>query len=166
MLNPFAWSYRSQYFLGFLVCAALLGYAFFVQFQLGIEPCPLCGAQRVVFVALGILFFAGALHNPGPSGRKIYALLALLVACVGVGVAGFHLWVQQQPPDPLAGCTPGWNYMIENFPIGKTLKMIFSGHADCAVVSWTFLGLSMPFWTLVSYLGLGVGATWAGFRKR
>ncbi|HEX7916121.1 disulfide bond formation protein B [Rudaea sp.] len=164
--NPFRWSFRAQFFTGFLACTALLAYAFFVQFQLGIEPCPLCGAQRVVFVTLGIVFLAGSLVNPGSLGRKIFTLLLLLVACIGIGVAGFHLWVQHQPPDPLAGCTPGWNYMIENFPISKTLKMIFRGDADCSVVNWTFLSLSMPFWTLVSFAALGAGAVWAGFHKR
>jgi len=166
MLNPFAWSYRAQYLAGFLACAALLCYAFFVQFQLGIEPCPLCGIQRVVFVAMGVFFLVGALHNPKTPGRRVYALLVLLGACAGIGVAAYHLWVQHQPPNPLAGCTPGWNYMIENFPVSKVLKMAFQGHADCSEINWTFLGLSMPFWTLVSFAILGAGAVWAGFRKR
>ena len=61
---------------------------------------------------------------------------------------------------------PGWSYMVENFPINKTLKMVFSGHGDCSEINWTFLGLAMPFWTLVSFVLLGAGAVWAGFRRR
>ena len=30
-MNPFRWSFRSQFLLGFAVCAALLAYAFYVQ---------------------------------------------------------------------------------------------------------------------------------------
>jgi disulfide bond formation protein DsbB len=65
----------------------------------------------------------------------------------------------------MAGCAPGFTYMVENFPISKVLKMAFTGHADCAQVTWTFLGLSMPFWTLVAFVVIGCAAIWAGFRR-
>jgi disulfide bond formation protein DsbB len=166
MLNPFRWTFRAQYVSGFLVCAALYAYAVFVQLQLGIEPCPLCIFQRIVFIVMALFFLAGAIHNPRVVGRRVYAILLLLAACVGIGIAARHIWVQHQPPDPMAGCAPGWNYMIQNFPLSKTLKMIFTGEADCAQVTWTFLGLSMPGWTLICYALLGAGAVWAGFRRR
>jgi protein dithiol:quinone oxidoreductase len=166
MFNPLRWSFRAQCLAGFLVCAALDAYAIYVQLDLGIEPCPLCIFQRIAFLGMGILFLIGAIHNPQSRGRRVYALLLVLTACAGMGVAARHLWVQQQPPDLMAGCAPGWNYMIHNFPIGKTLQMVFTGSADCAEMSWTLLGLAMPFWTLVCYFLLAAGAIWAGFRQR
>jgi disulfide bond formation protein DsbB len=168
--NLSAPSYRSAYFVGFAICAAMLAYAYYVQFNLGIEPCPLCIFQRIAVIVMGLFFLIGALHNPRTTGRRAYALLVLLGACAGIGIAAYHVWVQHQPPNPLAGCTPGWNYWVENFSVSyawsKTIQAAFTGHADCAEVNWTFLGLSMPFWTLVSFAALGVGAIWAGFRKR
>ena len=164
--NPFAWSFRAQCASGFLVCAGLYAYALFVQLQLGIEPCPLCIFQRIAFIFMALFFLAGAIHNPRATGRRVYAMLLLLTACIGVGIAARHIWVQHQPPDPLAGCAPGWNYMVQNFPLSKALKMVFTGEADCAQITWTFLGLSMPGWTLICYVLLGAGAVWAGFRRR
>ena len=166
MLNPFRWTFRAQYLSGFLVCAALYAYALFVQLQLGIEPCPLCIFQRIAFIFMALFFLAGAIHDPRAIGRRIYAVLLLLAACSGVGIAARHIWVQHQPPDPMAGCAPGWNYMVQNFPLSKMLKMVFTGEADCAQITWTFLGLSMPGWTLICYVLLGAGAVWAGFRRR
>jgi len=166
MLNPFRWSFRVQCLTGFLVCAALYAFAIYVQFDLGIEPCPLCIFQRIAFIVLGVIFLVGAIHNPGVRGRRVYGLLLLLAAAVGAGIAARHIWIQHQPPDPFAGCAPGWNYMIENFPLSKTLKMAFTGLADCAQVTWTFLGFSMPFWTLVCYALMGAGSVWMGFRRR
>ena len=166
MFNPFRWSFRAQCVAGFLVCAALYAYAIYVQFELGIEPCPMCIFQRIVFIVMAILFLVGAIQSPRARGRRVYALLLLLSACIGIGIAARHLWVQHQPPDLMAGCAPGWNYMIANFPFSKTLKMAFTGSADCAQVSWTFLRLSMPFWSLLCYVLLGAGALWAGFRQR
>jgi disulfide bond formation protein DsbB len=50
-MNPLRWSFRAQFLFGFLICAGLLGYAIYVQLQLGIEPCPLCIFQRIAFAA-------------------------------------------------------------------------------------------------------------------
>ena len=165
-LNPFAWSFRAQYLAGFLACVTLLAYAYYVQFALGIEPCPMCIFQRIAFIVMALLFLAGAIHNPRAVGRRVYGVLLLLAAAIGVGIAARHIWVQHQPPDPMAGCAPGWNYMVQNFPLSKTLIMAFTGEADCAQISWTYFGLSMPEWTLVCYVLLGAGAVWAGYRRR
>jgi disulfide bond formation protein DsbB len=164
--NPFAWPFRSQYLAGFVVCTALYSYAIFVQFALGVEPCPMCIFQRIALIVMGIVFLVGAIHGPQARGRRVYALLLLLTAGIGIGIAAWHLWEQHQPPDLMAGCAPGWKYMVNNFPLSKALKMAFTGSGDCAQVNWTFLGLSMPFWTLVCFVLLGAGALWAGFRKR
>ena len=164
-LQTFFHSFRAVYLAGFAACAAMLAYAFYVQFDLGVEPCPLCIFQRIAVIVMGIFFLIGGLQAPRADGRKVYALLVLLAAAAGAGVATYHLWVQHLPLDPLAGCAPGWSYMVDNFPVSKVLRMAFSGHADCAVVNWTFLGLAMPFWTLVSFIVIGAAAVWAGFRR-
>lgn len=165
-MNPFHWSFRVQFIVGFLACVALLAYAYYVQFQLGIEPCPLCIFQRIALIVVLLVFLIGAIHNPGRIGRRAYSLLLLAGASAGAAIAVRHVWIQHQPRDPMAGCAPGWNYMISNFPISKTLQMAFTGLADCAEVNWTFAGLSMPAWTLVCFVMIGAGALWAGFGRR
>ena len=165
-MNPFRWPFRAQYFAGFAVCILLLAFAYYVQFQLGIEPCPLCIFQRFAFMALALFFLVGAIGNPREGGRRVYALLVFLSACAGIAIAARHIWVQHQPPDPMAGCAPGWNYMVSNFPIGDAIKKAFTGSADCAEVNWTLLGMSMPFWTLVAFVVIGAGGLWAGYCRR
>ena len=165
-MNPFRWPFRAQYFAGSLVCVVLLVFAYYVQFQLGIEPCPLCIFQRFAFMAMLMFFLIGAINNPRERGRRVYALLVFLSACAGIAIAARHIWVQHLPPDPMAGCAPGWNYMVSNFPIGDAIKKAFTGSADCAEVNWTLLGLSMPFWTLVAFVVIGAGGLWAGYRGR
>ena len=165
-LNPFVWPFRWQCVTGFVVCVALYAYAIYVQFAQGIEPCNLCIFQRIAVIALAIVFLVAAIHDPAQRGRRVYGLLLLLSACGGIGVAVRHLWVQSQPRDPFAGCAPGWNYMIENFPLSKAIRMAFEGSDDCSQINWTFLGLPMPFWTLVCFALLGAGALWAGFSAR
>jgi disulfide bond formation protein DsbB len=141
---------------GFIVCAVLLGYAYFAQFQLTLDPCPLCIFQRIAMLALAMVFLAAALHNPGAMGARIYGVLILVAAGIGSAVAGRHVWLQHLPPDKVPECGPGLEYMLEAFPIGEALKLAFTGSGECATVDWTFLGLSMPAWVLVCFVGLGM----------
>lgn len=164
-MNPLK-SSRAMYLLGFLACAGLLGYAYYVQYALYLDPCPLCILQRMAFFLTGLLLLAGALHNPGRTGYRVYGSLAAFFSFLGIGVAGRHLWLQSLPPDQVPACGPGLEYLVSNFPLTDAFAMIFRGSGSCATVDWLFLGLAMPAWTLIWYLLLaGVAVAW-GFRRR
>ena len=165
-MNPLHWSFRTAFAICALVVAALLGYAYYAQFQLELEPCPLCIFQRVAMLALFVVALAAALHNPRGGGRRVYGVLASLAALAGVAIAGRHVWLQHLPPDQVPACGPGLDYLLDTFPLSQTLRKVFTGSGECAKIDWTFLGLSMPTWTLAWYVVLGVAALWAGFRKR
>jgi protein dithiol:quinone oxidoreductase len=165
--NPFTWPFRAQFLAGAMLCIALLAYAIFEQFQMGMEPCPKCIFQRVAFMAMGVFFLAGAAHGPGALGRRIYAILVAIAAAMGAVVAVRHLIVQFTPHDPLLdGCGPGLNYLLDSFPLADAIKKAFMATGDCGEASWTFLGLTMPGWTLLWYVLLGGVALWAGFIAR
>ncbi len=148
-----------------LACATLLAYAYYVQFKLFIDPCPLCILQRVAFLAVGLVALVAAIHGPRGVGRKIYGLLAMASAAVGAGVALQHVRLQHLPPDQVPACGPGLNYMIDTLPLGAALKKAFTGSGECAKVDWTFLGQSMPTWTLVCFVLLGFWALYAAFQS-
>lgn len=152
---------RALNFAGFLICALLLGYAYYAQFRLGLEPCPLCIFQRVAFIALGGALLLAALHHPGGKlGARVYAGLTVIVAGTGAFIAGRHVWLQSLPPDQVPACGPGLDYMLDVFPLGETLRMVFTGSGECANVDWSFLGLSMPAWVLVWFVALGIAGAW------
>ena len=69
---------------GFVVCAGLMAYALYAQYQLFLEPCPLCVFQRMAVIGLGLFFLLAAIHNPGGWGSRVYALLIGIVAAAGV----------------------------------------------------------------------------------
>ncbi|MEO7149658.1 MAG: disulfide bond formation protein B [Rhodanobacteraceae bacterium] len=157
-MNPLHWSFRFSYLLGFVVCAALLAYALFAEYRLGLAPCPLCIFQRIAFIWMGLWFLIGGLHAPRGNGRSVYRVLIVLGAIAGIVIAARHLWLQSLPPDQVPACGPGLNYLLDAFPLSKVLKLVFIGSGECAVVNWRFLGMSMPFWTLVWYVLLGLWA--------
>lgn len=158
-------SLRTWYLLVALSCAALLGFALFKQYQDFLDPCPLCVVQRVAFMWIGAFALLALLHYPGRTGQKIYTGLIALGAASGAGVAGRHVWLQHLPPELVPECGPGLNYMLENFPLSETLSAVFLGSGSCAEVKWAFMGLSMPEWNLIWYIGLGVITIWFTFRR-
>ena len=163
-MNPVRATFRIQFLLGFLACIGLLAYAVYVQLQDGLEPCPLCIFQRVAFAALGLVFLIGAAHAPVGAGRRVYGVLALLAAGVGIAIAGRHVWLQHLPPDQVPTCGPGLDYMLEAMPLGGVIRKVLTGSGECANVDWTWLGLSMPAWSLASFVVLAAWAALAAFR--
>jgi len=49
---------------GFLACAGMLAFGYYLQFVAGLEPCPLCIIQRILLFAVGVAFLVAALHHP------------------------------------------------------------------------------------------------------
>lgn len=165
-MNPLSWSFRTAFGVAAAIIAAFLAFAYYAQFQMGLEPCPLCILQRVAFIALFVVCLLAAIHAPrGGTAKKAYGALALLAAGTGAGIAGRHVWLQHLPPDQVPDCGPGLEYMLEAFPLSKTITMLFTGSGECAKVDWTFAGLSMPEWTLVWFAVFVLGALYYGFRN-
>ena len=149
---------RMGYFLGFIASFGLVGLALVIQTKYHLEPCPLCISQRMVFMGLGLVFLAAALQKPAQLGRKIYALLLVLTAMGGAGVAIRHWYLQAHRDTMLADCGVGFDYMFDNFPLQKALTLVFRGTGDCAAIDWTFLGLSLPQLALLRFIGFAVYA--------
>ncbi len=155
--RPF--SKRELNLAGLFACAGLLGYAGYAQFHLGLDPCPLCILERLGVAGLGLVFLLAAVHDPGRTGARIYAVLIAALALAGAGIAARHVWIQHLPADRVPSCGPGLNYLLETFPLTKTLRLVLTGSGECARVVWRFLGLSMPEWVLAWFVAFGV----AGF---
>jgi protein dithiol:quinone oxidoreductase len=166
-MNPFRWSFRAQFLLGFVICAGLLGYALYLEHVQGLIPCPLCTFQRGAFALLALVFLLGGLHSPtAAGGRGFYGILGLAAAGLGIGIAGRHVWLQGLPPDQVPACGPDLAYMMEAFPMGDVLRQVLTGSGECAKVDWAFLGLSMPGWALVWFVLLALWALFAAFKRR
>lgn len=147
---------RFYFFLGFVFCAGLLLIAAYFQFVEDLEPCPLCISQRIAVLIVAIILLIAVIHNPKHIGIRIYAVLGALAAILGAGVAGRHVWLQNLPPEEIPVCGPGLTYIFENFPITETIKLLLNGTGECADVLWTFLGLSIPGWTLAAFILLAL----------
>ncbi len=162
-MGPF--SKRMGFVFGALACALLLGYGFYLQYHDGQNPCPLCLVQRAFYFGLLFVFVVAALHGPNSTGWLIYGGLGLVLALGGGATAGRQVWLQHLPPDRVPKCGPDLYFMLDNFPLSKTLTNLFRGSGECAEVTWRFLGLSIAEWSLAWFLAFGALCLWAVMRR-
>ena len=155
-------SARQWYAAVAAACVGLIAYAMVLQFIKDLEPCPLCILQRYAFVLVALFAILAAAFRSPRAGR-VFAGLGVLSALGGAAVAAWHVKLQLYPPE-ITSCGPGLTYLIAELPLGRALPRIFQGGGDCTEVSWTFLGLSIPAWSLIWLLLLAVALV-IGLRK-
>ncbi len=157
---------RNGNLLGFAACAALLGYAYYAQFVLRLEPCPLCIFQRVGVFAMGLVFLIAAAHDPVGGLKRAYAALIALSALATAGVAVRQLYIQSLPEGSVPACGASLDFMLKVFSLSEVLVKVLTGSGECAKVTWRFLGLAMPGWVLIAVLVLGAFGVWINLRRQ
>ncbi len=144
---------RKLAFAGFLVCAGLIAFALYLQYVKDLEPCPLCMIQRVVFIALGLVFLIAAFAGPRGAFVKVYGVVATVLALIGVGFASRHVWLQWFP-SPMESCTADLFTQLERLPFASVIERALYATGDCSRIDWTLLGLSIADWSLLWFVVL------------
>lgn len=156
---------RPTNFILALGCAGLIGVGLIFQYVVGLAPCALCITQRVFIIAVGLLAAVAAVAGFSGLGRRICAGLGVLMAVIGGCFSIRQLWLQSLPEDQVPACGPSLGYMLENFPLGQAFNLLLQGDGNCADTLWTFLGVSIPGWTLVAFAGLVAINVWQILRQ-
>ena len=60
------------------------------------------------------------------------------------------------PADQVPTCGPSLEYMVETLPLFEVLSVLLKGNGNCADAQWSFIGLSMPEWVLLWFVGFAV----------
>ena len=136
-----------------LACIGMLAFGMYLQYIVGLEPCPMCIVQRYALILIAIT--TGAASARGQKGWiNSWSVVALLATGFGAFVAARQSWLQWYPPE-FATCGRDFYGMIENYPISRAIPMIFRGSGDCTAIDWTFLGGSIANWSFVCFVGFG-----------
>lgn len=140
---------RVWFLFAALACFSMLAWALYKQHVDFVDPCPLCILQRIAFLWVGVVGLLAAIHGPGKVGQWIYGMILVAGAAVGLFLAWRHVWLQNLPADQVPDCGMGLNYMLDTMPVLDALKEVLYGAGECAEVMWTFLGISIPGWSLI-----------------
>jgi protein dithiol:quinone oxidoreductase len=152
---------------GLGACLALLLYAYYAQYHLHLEPCPLCILQRLGVALTGAVFLIAALHGPrrGGAGRRLYGVAIALAALVTIAVAARQLYIQSLPPGSIPDCGAPLRIMLKFMSPGEVLAKVLAGSGECATIDWRLLGLAMPAWVLIASVALAAFGLWANGRQ-
>src|SRR5712691_9394383 len=154
MRKPAAGAAGAAIVIAIVGAAAILG-AFFFQYVLGLQPCPLCLEQRIAYyvaipLALVVAFAAwrGAPRTLLIAGLVLIALAMLVNAGLGVYHSGIEwkLW-----PGP-ADCSGPVTNLGRASDLMKQLQNVQIVRCDDA--AWRFLGLSLAGYNVLISLAL------------
>ncbi len=121
-----------------------------------LQPCHLCSLQRLIYLTFGAVSLLGVLF---PGGRRLWALLLMLIALGGVAAAGQQSWMQYAP-QLMTECGFGEPTLTEQLVnwLGAKWPAMFMVTGFCTQKDWVFLGLSLANWSVFCFLGLFAGA--------
>ncbi len=139
-----------------LGCPFLLGVGYFLEYVVGLTPCALCIIQRGFFLGVGIMALLGAWHN---RFFERYASLMFVLSLLGGAVAVRNVYIQLVPQGLGTQCIP-W---LESFT--DMITVLFQATGDCSERNWTLMGLSIPEWSLLSFIILTLISGWLLWKK-
>jgi len=141
------------------VSLALVGAALYLQHAKDMLPCPLCIIQRYLFLGVAIFSLIGAFA----SKVKVWTGVALLSALGGLGVAGKHLYVLAHPGFS-CGIDP-METVLNRIPTATLLPYMFRADGLCEAALDDVLGLSVPQWSALWFVILGLSLVWVLVRR-
>lgn len=138
--------------IGLFFIIILLGTANYVEFFLGMVPCPLCILQRYMMIGIGVMFFLGAIGKWNYCIAFIIRMFGALFSIGGILFAGRQVWLQHIPKEGLGECGASLSYMLKILPLTETVKHVWRGGIECSEQGFVFLNLSLAEWSLIWFV--------------
>jgi disulfide bond formation protein DsbB len=152
-------SKRGLWLLLTALALALDGVALFLQHVLQVEPCNECIYVRAGVLGIAVAGLIGALAPK-------YLAMRLVGLTAWLGALGWSLYRATLLLDLERIVSEGGEASCKRFkgfpewmPLDIWLPQVFEPRAMCGMVSWTFLGQSVTFWSGVALWGMALAAT-------
>jgi disulfide bond formation protein DsbB len=137
-----------------------------VQYGLGHLPCSLCVLQRLAYVVVFGLALTASVFPLGPIGLRALAILVVLTALAGFGVAAYQVGANVFSVE-MARCGRGPAGFFEDTPLEALANWLLDAGGDCGNPV-QFLGfLTMPQLGLAGFLilvGVSLRLAWLVIR--
>lgn len=137
-----------------LAALAVLAASVHLENVLGLVPCPLCFSQRLLLGVYALLCLAAVLQAPGTAGIRCYARATLGCSLAGALLAARHVWLQGDD-GAIPVCPVPLGRLFEQ-SWGEAARQLLFGGPDCSSLTWSFLDLTLPEWSLLAFLLLAM----------
>lgn len=143
-----------------LLCLASVGGALYAQHVHGMEPCPWCILQRIVYLAMAVVALLAVAMPHGVAARVSCGLSALLVAALGLLGAAAALY-QNLVAAKLPSCDLTLaDRIVSGLGFDAWQPEVFEVRSSCADAAVSLLGVPFELWScaLFALLALLAGA--------
>lgn len=150
-----------------LMGAASLGAvagALYGQHRMGMEPCPWCILQRLIFIVIGVVCWLAAAwpatltRSPlGALARVGNAVLVALLGLAGVATALYQNLVASKSPSCALTLA---DQIVSGIGLDRLLPEVFEVRASCADAAVDLLGVPFELWSLALFALLASAAIW------
>jgi disulfide bond formation protein DsbB len=135
---------------------AAVGAALVSQHVYGMQPCPWCILQRVIFLAIALVCLVGFVST------RIAGGLALLLSLCGIGAA---LWQHFKAASSTSCALTVADQIVIAMKLDALWPDVFLARASCADAAVDLVGIPYEFWSLALFVVLGLAAV-AVIRRR
>lgn len=139
---------RTRFFPACLASLAMLVASFYLEAALDLVPCALCFSQRVLLGSYVLVCLLALLLGPRGKHVRRYMAAALSCALAGAALAARHVWLQgavsMACPEPLR--------RVFEQPWYEAAKALLWNGSDCGSLTWSFIDLTLPEWSLMAFL--------------
>ena len=134
-----------------MASAGMIAVALYMEHYLGLKPCILCYMHRGSVIIVGILAAFGMIINPKKILTYKIILSSIFISILSGALLSIRqLYLQSLPADLVPSCAPDMEYLFATLPFLEILILAFTGDGNCAEILWTFMGISIPGWVLIS----------------
>ena len=134
-----------------LLSLAAVGAALFTQHVYGMQPCPWCVLQRLIFLAIAVAALPGLLWRTR-SARQVSATLVVLLAGTGAAAA---LWQHFMAASSASCNLTLADRVVSATGLDERFPQVFAAYATCADAKVNLVGLPYEFWSLALFVLLG-----------
>ena len=140
-----------------VACAASVGLALLAQHKFGMEPCPWCILQRMLFIVVAALALLAALV-PANAWRRSVSALVVPFTLGGIAAALWQHFVAAQS----SSCALTFADKVITF-VGLDTRWpeAFEVRASCADAAASVLGVPFEFWSLALFALAGIVALYS-----
>ncbi|MBL8490561.1 MAG: disulfide bond formation protein B [Rhodocyclaceae bacterium] len=163
-LTEFLRTPRLPFLANMTASVGLVGGGLVMAHFLRLAACPLCIVQRMLYMVIALIAFAGLLAFRIPAARRLLAGMMGLAAAAGIVAAGYQTWIQRFAPMTTCGADMPWYEQLVEWA-GQQLPVLFLSTGLCSDPAWRFLGLSIAEWSLAAFTGMAVLSLLALLRR-